>query len=126
MNLTRFNANPTVVYNQVAMAKGLTTASRDIDPNDALRKIVDLPPVPIATKLSNLAGAAGRVVSSVVKRHAVFLTEEQKQERLSICRQCSFWNEKGNIGMGECRHPQCGCTRFKHGLSTETCPIKKW
>jgi hypothetical protein len=53
-------------------------------------------------------------------------TKDQIRECLSVCSACSFWNNKGNLGLGECTHPKCGCTRFKPQWATEDCPINKW
>lgn len=77
-------------------------------------------------KARNAAKAVKRIVKAVVRRERVFVSDAQKQQRLATCRACTYWNEGGNIGLGECKHPGCGCTRFKHGLATETCPIGKW
>ena len=80
----------------------------------------------IAQKAVNATKAVGRVVEAVVRRQPVKVSDEERDRRLTICRGCEYWNEGGNIGLGECKHPQCGCTRFKHGLSTERCPINQW
>jgi len=45
---------------------------------------------------------------------------------LDLCRACPAWREEGNLGLGECTHPKCGCTRFKPQWATEHCPIDKW
>lgn len=84
------------------------------------------PPPTITKKVVNVAKAGGRIVSAVVRRQPIMVSEEEKDRRLSICRQCDLWSEGGNIGLGECKHPLCGCTRFKHGLATERCPAGKW
>ena len=46
------------------------------------------------------------------------------ERRLAICRKCSFWEEKGNMGMGKCL--KCGCGKGKHWLPHEQCPIGLW
>lgn len=46
--------------------------------------------------------------------------------RSAICSACHHWSGLGNIGLGECRAPGCGCTRAKVWLATEACPLGKW
>lgn len=46
--------------------------------------------------------------------------------RRRACEACPFWAKRGNLGLGECRHPACGCTRVKRWLATERCPVGKW
>jgi hypothetical protein len=45
-------------------------------------------------------------------------------KRMNICRQCQFWQENGNMGMGKCL--KCGCGKGKHWLPHEQCPIGLW
>lgn len=77
-------------------------------------------------KVKHAAQAVGRVMKAAARREPIRVSEEDRDRRLSICRACEYWNEGGNIGLGECTHAGCGCTRFKHGLATETCPLKRW
>ena len=77
-------------------------------------------------KVANAAKAAVRIVKQAAQGGPIFVEEQEKQRRLAICRGCEYWNEGGNVGLGECKHPGCGCTRFKQGLATESCPIDKW
>lgn len=125
MSLEKFNIRHDITMAQVRMAQG-NDPDRSINPLTALREVKDIPDIPIATKAAHLTKAIGRVMRGKMKGVAVMVTPEEKERRLGICRECKFWNEHGNIGMGECRHPQCGCTRFKHGLSTEKCPMALW
>lgn len=53
-------------------------------------------------------------------------SKEEIKEIRAICAACPNWNPKGNMLFGECRHPKCGCTRFKPQWATEHCPIGKW
>ena len=46
--------------------------------------------------------------------------------RLTICRTCSLWDEDGYAGAGRCRHGSCGCTKLKHWVKTEKCPLELW
>ena len=53
---------------------------------------------------------------------------EERRRRRAICRKCEFWNPRGNILLGECLAPGCGCTRAKVWLATARCPLDppKW
>lgn len=51
---------------------------------------------------------------------------EESDRRIAICRACKFWKENGNLNLGECTHPSCGCTKYKTIFATEKCPIGKW
>lgn len=84
-----------------------------------------VPPSP-AAKAVNLARAAGRVAHAALSGQDVRVSSEERERRLGICRSCDYWREDGNAGFGECQHEKCGCTRFKHGLATEDCPLDKW
>jgi hypothetical protein len=80
----------------------------------------------ILSKAKHAAQAGGRIIKAAAKGEQVRISDQGRDERLSICRACDLWNEGGNVGLGECTHSKCGCTRFKHGLATETCPLGKW
>jgi hypothetical protein len=54
------------------------------------------------------------------------VTDEQANERREICLSCQFWSPEGNLGLGKCRAPGCGCTYIKWKLATEKCPKGKW
>lgn len=79
-------------------------------------------------QIGHAAQAAGRVVRAAVSGEPVFVGTEEWQRRLSICRACpgGYWSEEGNLGMGKCRHPKCGCAKLKQGLATERCPDGHW
>ena len=49
-----------------------------------------------------------------------------RQRRKRACEACDYWRPKGNVGLGECQAPGCGCTRLKCWLPTERCPLGKW
>nr|BAR39930.1 hypothetical protein [uncultured Mediterranean phage uvMED] len=54
------------------------------------------------------------------------VNNEQWKKRLSICRQCQFWQEVGNSQIARCK--KCGCSSGKLLLSTSKCPLNppKW
>lgn len=80
----------------------------------------------LVTKAKHAAQAGARIARAAAKGEPIKASAEERDRRLAICRACKFWDEGGNVGLGECQHPGCGCTRFKHGLITETCPLGKW
>ena len=80
----------------------------------------------ILSKAKHVAQATGRIVKAAASGQPIRASDETRDQRLATCRACDLWNEGGNVGFGECTHSKCGCTRFKHGLATETCPIGKW
>jgi len=85
-----------------------------------------LPPVKerasFRTKLSRLKEAlvawnkAGRPITSKAGRKL----------RRATCDGCPYFNAAGNLGLGECQAPGCGCTRGKLWLATSSCPLGKW
>tara|TARA_Y100000385_G_C12952565_1_gene576129 strand:- start:503 stop:943 length:441 start_codon:yes stop_codon:yes gene_type:complete len=46
--------------------------------------------------------------------------------RISICRQCEFWQEVGKTQIARCK--KCGCSSGKLLLATSSCPLNppKW
>ena len=74
----------------------------------------------------NLNKAALRVAKAAITRERIKVEKEELYYRLSVCRSCDLWDEGGNVGLGKCNHSGCGCTRLKHGFSTEQCPLGKW
>ena len=46
--------------------------------------------------------------------------------RISICRQCEFWQEVGKTQFARCK--KCGCSSGKLLLATSSCPLNppKW
>lgn len=49
-----------------------------------------------------------------------------RKARLAVCASCEYYNPRGNLGMGECKAPGCGCSRIKAALATSKCPKGKW
>ena len=46
--------------------------------------------------------------------------------RAAICEACEYWDGAARLGLGKCRQPKCGCTRFKRWIATERCPRARW
>ena len=42
--------------------------------------------------------------------------------RAAACLACPYFDAAGNAGLGECRAPGCGCTKFKRWLASAACP----
>ena len=74
-----------------------------------------------------MSGKVKRFVKSMGKwANDGFKRVEQDvfNKRIAICRQCQFWEENGNMGMGKCL--KCGCGRGKHWMPHEQCPVGLW
>lgn len=54
------------------------------------------------------------------------VTREQYDARIAVCNTCPHWDAAARKGLGKCSAPGCGCSKFKHWLVTEKCPIGKW
>jgi len=81
----------------------------------------------LATQGPSIAQKASTLGKSMVEwasNKFVKVNESTYNKRLSVCRQCDFWVESGNIGFGKCKI--CGCGRGKLWLGHEKCPIDKW
>lgn len=78
--------------------------------------------IPMWRKAVRLAAALARWARGgfgLVERH-------HRTLRRKACLSCDLWLPGGNLGLGKCRHPSCGCTALKRWLPTETCPLGKW
>jgi hypothetical protein len=73
-------------------------------------------------KARNLARAAAVVVATP---GPVFVPAEVEAARLAKCAACpeGRWHPEGNAGLGECRHPACGCTSYKLKFAALACPL---
>jgi hypothetical protein len=72
--------------------------------------------------VENFAGAMARWAGAGFKT----ATREQYDSRMVICGHCPHWDGKARFGLGICRAPGCGCSRFKQWLASERCPLGKW
>lgn len=96
-----------------------------LDHNDP-RLAVSRGPASIVNKTKNAIKSAGRVVEAAYRGNDIFVKKEEWNRRSSICNACGLWKPSGNLGLGECTHGNCGCTKLKRGLATESCPLNKW
>lgn len=54
-----------------------------------------------------------------------WVTPEEFNARIELCRGCEFWDAQGFFNTGRCR--KCGCsTKAKLRMATASCPIGKW
>ena len=49
------------------------------------------------------------------------IDEPDYDVRSATCDACEYWNPNGNLWLGKCKAPGCGCTKFKRWLATEVC-----
>jgi hypothetical protein len=52
------------------------------------------------------------------------VAKAQWEARMETCRACPQWKEDARLGLGRCE--ACGCSKMKHWLATESCPLGKW
>jgi hypothetical protein len=79
-----------------------------------------------AAMTANVFKATGRVIYRAATIKSIFVEPEVETWRLSICERCHLWQPDARMGMGKCTHKSCGCTKIKHKLVTESCPLGKW
>ena len=107
--------------------KVLRTWETPIDPNAAKAcggtapKVIVGPPKEKASLLTK-AMRLRRELSAWAKAGLPLAPREVRKQRLAICEACSYYDAKGNFGMGACGFPGCGCTRAKLALATSQCP----
>ena len=49
-----------------------------------------------------------------------------RKQRRGICDACQYFKPSGNLGLGECQAPGCGCTRAKLWMANQRCPLGYW
>lgn len=91
-------------------------------PNKIKPLPLEIPEPTLAELASNFSGAMERWASAGFKT----VTPEVYEARGAICATCEFWDGSARFGLGKCKAPGCGCTKFKRWLATEKCPLKKW
>jgi len=79
---------------------------------------------PQEPSLIKKASTLGRSMVKWAGNKFIKVNQSIYDERLSICRDCEYWVEDGNIGFGKCK--KCGCGKGKLWLGHEKCPIGKW
>ena len=81
--------------------------------------MTDYPSLPEQGK--NLAKFAFEVVKSAMQSEALFVSDEVREQRLAICRTCSYYDET----QVRCKH--CGCMlEHKARFALDSCPIDSW
>jgi hypothetical protein len=84
--------------------------------------VVDHPAIPATTKLTTKARRLRRELATWLRAGAPLAPRAIRRERLAICSACAYYAPAGNLGLGECKFPGCGCTRVKLALATSRCP----
>lgn len=75
----------------------------------------------IKTIVENVGKSVVRNIKSVAAGHHLYVSDEEKSRRLSICKNCEFFD----VGQNRCN--KCGCyLAFKTWLKAEKCPIDNW
>lgn len=79
-------------------------------------------PEPTAAELAgNFAAAMARVSAAAFNGRQVWVSEAEYRARLATCNTCELWDGEARLGLGKCKAPKCGCSRFKLWLATEQC-----
>ncbi len=69
----------------------------------------------------NLAEFSFELIKKAVQTGALQVSDEIKNQRLEICRQCEKYDEK------QVRCTECGCfLEGKASFSLDSCPLGKW
>lgn len=83
-------------------------------------------------KWVGLAELATRAVQEVWRAGTAQASPEVLAAREAACAACRdsgglpLWDAKGNLGLGRCLAPGCGCTRFKRRLRGAKCVLNRW
>lgn len=83
----------------------------------------DAPPDPSPLEM---AQNFGKALSKWAAAGFETVDRETYDLRMQTCRECPHWDGAARFGLGKCRAPGCGCSKFKHWLATEKCPLGKW
>lgn len=93
----------------------------DLQPRaDGQSPAVYVPPLedPDAIELATNIGLAG--VRWAAAGFPV-VTQPVYDARSAACTPCPYWDGAARFGLGKCKAPGCGCTKFKRWLATEQC-----
>jgi hypothetical protein len=83
-------------------------------------------PAPERANVFTKAGRLYREVKTWVRAGAPRVDRDTRKARKAECDVCPYYVAGGNLGLGECQAPGCGCTRVKLALATSKCPLGKW
>ncbi len=86
-----------------------------------------LPPPESASLLTKM-GRLRRELAAAYQAGLRITPKAERMRRSSICDACPYWSKAGNLHLGECRAPGCGCTRAKVWIASSWCPlpVPKW
>jgi hypothetical protein len=69
----------------------------------------------------NLASFAFEIVKKALRSEALIVSEEVKENRMQICRECDRYDSE------QIRCKECGCMlEYKTTFALDSCPLKKW
>ncbi len=115
---------------QMAVRRPLTAEGRTLwrasyrarQSHPAGSKPISIPQPTLADLAANFSAATTRWVAAGFP----VVSSEVHAARMAVCKDCEFWDGGARLGLGKCKQPSCHCTRFKHWLATEKCPLAKW
>lgn len=79
-------------------------------------------PQPENPSLGTKIGRLRKELTTWIKAGAHLVPKEVRAERWAHCSVCEYYDKKGNLGLGACSFPSCGCTKAKLALATSKCP----
>jgi hypothetical protein len=68
-----------------------------------------------------LAANLGKATAGWAAAGFPVVTQAQYDARTVACTPCDLWDGSARLGLGKCKAPGCGCTKFKRWLATEVC-----
>lgn len=78
-------------------------------------------PRPPEPSIMEMAGNFTEAMVNWVAAGAPVISEADYDVRSAICEPCEYWSPTGNLWLGKCKAPGCGCTKLKRWLATEVC-----
>ena len=76
--------------------------------------------------LADMAKSFGAALSEWRAAGYPVADEESARARGAACAACGHWDPAARLGLGKCRHQECGCTKLKWFLATSRCPEGRW
>ena len=85
------------------------------------RPTLPMPEPTVVELATNFGVAMARLADTMLEGKTAFVTEAEYREREAICSMCPLWDAKARLGLGKCKAPGCGCTKFKRWIRHEKC-----
>lgn len=80
-----------------------------------------VPPIPAEPTAGELAATFGAAMVRWAGAGFPVVDEATYRAREAACQACELWDGSARLGLGRCRAPGCGCTKFKRWLASERC-----